>query len=109
MSMSASRPASGSSSTTIAIFCIASRNRLGIDASASATRRSNSDFFTDRFPGQLRAFARDDGPKIVALVADGALVAERFGSADPPAVEDQRVGRSRPPLGRQRGAQLLLD
>ena len=47
--------------------------------------------------------------EVVAVVAHGALVAERLRPADAAAVQDERVGRPRPALRRQRAAQLLLD
>ncbi len=46
---------------------------------------------------------------IVAVVAHVALLAHRLGLADPPAVQDQCVRRSRPARLRKRLAQLLLD
>ena len=55
------------------------------------------------------ALGNDDHAEIVAVVDDEALLAERFRPADAAAVEDQRVGRSRPALRRHRRAQLLLD
>src|SRR5262249_9107240 len=94
------RSSGGSSSTTMAMFFIASRKRCGIDASASATCRSNSFRCTG---------LRDHETEVIALVADDALIAERFGTADAPAVENQRVGGARPAFLRHRVSELLLD
>src|SRR5580765_2500148 len=112
--MSSSSSADGSSSTTMAMFCIAFLKRRGIEASASATRPSNCFRFTgSQLPRLLwrlaGACSRDDQPEVVAVIPHRALVAERFGPADAPAVEDQRIGSARPALGRHRGRQLLLD
>src|SRR5581483_3762574 len=101
MPISARSAGDGSSSTMIATFSIAVRKRRGTDVSASATCCSNL----------LRStrITRDDQAIVVAAVANGALVAQRFRTADTAPVQDQRVGRARPPLFRQRLAQLLLD
>src|SRR5258706_14868793 len=113
--MSARSSSDGSSSTTMAMFCIALRNRRGMDASASATSCSNS--FRSTPWGRLFGFLsrrlavarpRDDEPKILAVVAHDALVAERLRAADAAAVKNQRVGCARPALRRQRGRQLLF-
>src|SRR5438093_2549984 len=121
ISMSARSSGDGSSSTTMAMFCIALRKRRGIEASASATSRSNSlrstflrlSLALPGLRGFLRRFlvadARDDETEVVAVVAHDTLIAERFGPADAPAVEDQRVGGARPPLRRHRAGQLRLD
>src|SRR5438445_472756 len=110
--MSASSSSDGSSSTTMAMFCIALRNRRGIEASASATSCSNC-FRSTRWRRLLRCLAvarpGDDEPEVIAIVAHDAWIAERLRAADPAPVEDQRVGGARPALGRQRGRQLLLD
>ena len=89
ISISRSSSRDGSSSTTIARLFIASRKRRGIDASASATRRSNRSRST--------AWFRDDGVEVVAFVLHGALVAQRLRLADAAAVQDQGVGGARPP------------
>src|SRR5712692_3618682 len=116
--MSASSSGDGSSSTTIAMFCIVRRNRRGIEASASATSCSN--FFRSTRWGRLlfllRLFRRlavarpgDDEPDVIAVLAHGALVAQRLRAADAAAVENQRVGGARPPRLRHRRAELRLD
>src|SRR5437773_6381990 len=91
------------------MFCIASRKRRGIDASASATWRSNA----ARSTGRPRAFrcplACDDGLVVHAIVAYRALIAERLRPAYSTAVEDERVGRLRPARPGHRFTQLLLD
>src|SRR5471032_2998463 len=111
MPISWSNSGDGSSSTMIAMFRISLRNRRGTDRSASATRRSNAcrstglsigwGFCLGLGPGALAGHHR---PVVVAVVPHGALVAERFGAADAPAVEDQDVGGPRPLPGRHRGA-----
>src|SRR5262245_47128066 len=102
ISMSSRRSADGSSSTTITMFRIALRKRCGMDASASATWRSNSARSTGLFARSAHALvsptlarspsggglAQYDGLIEVAVVADGADVAHRFGAADAPPVED---------------------
>src|SRR6266567_1652139 len=100
ISISARSSGAGSSSTTMAMFFIASRNRLGIEASASATSCSNC---------FRRTGFRDDQAVVVAIVAYRALLAERARAADPAAVKDQRVRRARPAGFRQGGAELLFD
>src|SRR5437773_7720153 len=110
--MSSSRSGDGSSSTTIAMLRMASRNRRGMEARASATRRSKSGLFIldpPLFPRGLRALDGDDLLEVLAVVRHCALVAQRLGSADPASMEDEGIGRPRPALGRQRAAQLLLD
>src|SRR4051794_23012613 len=105
----------------IAMFRISLRNRRGIDRSASATSFSNAARSTG-FSPRLRlhahddhslAFARgrialagDDRPVVVAVVDDKALLAQRLRPADAAAMENQRVRRPGPALGRQRVAQL---
>jgi len=73
-------------------------------------RRERDSFCNSR---RLRRFAvarpGDDEPEVIAVVAHDALVAQRLGAADAAAVENQRVGRADPLLGRQRSHQLLLD
>src|SRR5580765_7377199 len=99
MPISRSSSRDGSSSTTMAMFFIASRNVRGIDASASATRLSNFS----------RCIFRHDRGVVVALVPDDADVALRLRPADAAAVENQRVRGPRPAVFRHRSAQLLLD
>src|SRR6476660_6222990 len=101
MPISRSRARDGSSSTTIAMFFIASRKRRGIDASASATSFSNRSRCTAGF--------RNDGVEVLALRLDRAAVAERLRPADAAAVQDERIGRSRPARLWQRAAELLFD
>src|SRR5581483_11771131 len=100
MSISSSRSAPGSSSTTTARFFISRRKRTGISSMASATSCSN--LFRSTFFG-------DDMAEVVAVVTHGALAAERLRLADPPAVQDLHVRRERPHLLRQTIAQLLFD
>src|SRR5256885_16764182 len=110
--MSSRRSGGGSSSTRITMLRIASRNRLGMDARASATRRSKSALFIldpPLFPRRLRAFDVDQRPDVLAVVPHCAFDAQRLRPADPAAMEDEGIGRPRPALGRQRAAQLLLD
>src|ERR1700733_2590983 len=106
MPISRRRAAEGSSSTTMTMFFIAPRKRPGMEASASATRCSNAfrctgfsrRLFRARRAAGLRAaaaLADDDGAVVVALVAHRALIAQRPGPADAPAMEDQRVRRAR--------------
>jgi hypothetical protein len=52
---------------------------------------------------------RFERPEVVAVIADGAAVAERPWLADSAAVQNQRVGGSRPLGSRHRRTQLLLD
>src|SRR2546423_11867169 len=99
--MSASSSGDGSSSTTMAMFCMASRNRRGMDASASATHRSNAArvmFLLDLL--YLRGFtiarAGDDETEVVAVVAYDALIAERLRLSDAAPLEDERGRRPRP-------------
>src|SRR5689334_9410471 len=134
--MSSSRSWSGSSSTTIAMFCIALRKRRGIDRNASATSCSNA-FRSTRLRvrclrelGAARelgalcglrelcgllfrrlavAGAGDHEAEVVAVVADRTLIAQRFGPADSPSVQNQGARRARPPLLRHCAAQLLFD
>jgi hypothetical protein len=47
--------------------------------------------------------------EVLAILGDGAALAERAWLADAPAVQDQGVGRAGPVGWRQRRAQLLLD
>ncbi len=61
-----------------------------------------------RFPARA-AFAGDHEAVVVALVANETLIAQRFRTADAAAVQNQRVGGSRPPFRRHRLAQLLFD
>ena len=70
--MSSSNSCDGSSSMTMAMFCIASRKRRGIDARASATNFSNRFLCNCAFLRRGAARARDDGREVVAIVADGA-------------------------------------
>src|SRR6476661_1696293 len=110
--MSSSRRRDGWSSTTIAMFCIASRNLRGIDASASATCFSNRARSTGglwRCRVRTRPLARDHRAVILAVVANDALVAPRLRPADAAAVQNERIGRARPARLRHRRAQLLLD
>src|SRR5690349_5868166 len=85
---------------------IASRNRRGMDASASATRRSN--FFRCTRNPNAAALAPRRGEE-VAVVLHRALLAQRLRLADAAPVENQRVGGPRPAFRGQRGAKLLLD
>src|SRR5581483_9200455 len=101
MSIDRSSSAGGSSSTTIATFCMASRKRRGIARNASAT------WFSKCFRS-TRAW-RDDEPEVVAVVAHDALIAQRLRFADASAMQNERVGRPRPPLLRQRLAELILN
>src|SRR5258708_787436 len=98
--MSASSSGDGSSSTTMTMLRMASRKRRGMEARASATCCSNC--FRSTSFGHHEAV-------IVAVVADDALVAERLRTADAAAVQNQRIGRARPALLRQRLPQLLFD
>ena len=103
----ASSSRDGSSSTTIAMFCIALREAAAeSSASASATRRSNSSRVIDppRFSARVgfgrrlagaRSARRRGGSSRSRRCTD-ALVAERLRPADAPAVQDQRVGGARP-------------
>src|SRR5262245_47787276 len=95
------------------MFFIASRNRRGIEASASATCFSNSERRTNVLAGVPRALdlagAGDHVVEVVAVVAHHALVAERRRTADAPTVQDERVGRARPSCLRQRATKLLFD
>src|SRR5262245_59080524 len=97
----------------MAILDIARRNRRGIVCSASATTCSNRARSTSRFrrcrPSLLPPLLGNDGTEVDAVVAHGALIAERFRLADPAAVQDQRVGRARPVAPGQHAAELLLD
>src|SRR5438477_12525031 len=105
---------------------MAPRNRRGMLASASATSCSNlfrSISTWVSFPGHgpdgslasARAHGRGSSPAgsqrhvVVAIVAYGAPIAKRLRLADPPAVQDKRIGRERPAPARQRAAQLPLD
>src|SRR5215831_18163766 len=111
--MSASSSGDGSSSTTMAMFFIASRKRRGMEASASATCFSNRERCTGRLASRTPrldlARAGDDVLVVVAVVAHHTLIAERRRTADAPAVQDQRVRRAGPARRRQRAAQLLFD
>src|SRR5215475_86310 len=100
MPISRSNSRDGSSSTTMAMFCKASRNRRGMDASASATSFSNWSRCTAGF--------RDHGVEVVALGLHCACVAERLGPADPATVKDHRVGGTRPFRLRQRLGKLFF-
>src|SRR5215467_7046240 len=100
--MSSSSAGSGSSSTTIAMLLIASRNRRGIDASASATSFSNG---SRRTAGS----SIDDRVEVVALGLDRTGLAQRLRTTDPAPVKNQRIGRPRPARLGHRRAQLLLD
>src|SRR2546421_545518 len=93
----------GSSSTMIAMFRISLRNRFGIDCSASATSFSkwllSNGFQFSVWSFQFdyrRAFTRDDQAEVVAVVHHEALFAQRPGSADAAAVEDQGIRRPGP-------------
>src|ERR1051325_5907661 len=108
MPISASSSRDGSSSTTMAMFFIASRNRCGIDASASATWLSNFSRRIVLVPRPLPPGA-DDRRVVFTLVAHDADIAERLRLADPAAGEDQRGGRLRRAVGGPRGAELFLD
>src|SRR6185436_13193663 len=119
MPISRSSSRDGSSSTTIAMFFIASRNVRGIDASASATRLSNFSrcicFLIRRplppgsfIPGLLPA-GGNHRCVVVALIPDDADVAVRLRLADAAAVENQGVRGPRPAIFLHRGAELLLD
>src|SRR5829696_6782003 len=104
----------GSSSTTMAMLCIAFLKRRGIEASASATRLSKCFRSTSGFPARCRrrvggARLRDDETEVIAVILHGALIAQRLGPADAAAVKNQRIRRPRPAVGRQPAAQLLLD
>src|SRR5690349_665460 len=101
MASSSSRSALGSSSTTTARLVISRRKRAGISSIASATSFSNCARVTV-------SFLRHHEPKIIAIVADRTLVAERLRLADAPAVEDLHIRRERPHLLRQPLAQLLF-
>src|SRR5262245_15262857 len=73
---------------------------------ASATRRSKrarvmTGFTADRL-GDLR-------PIVVAVIAHGALVAERLGPADPSPMEDLHVRGQRPHRRRQCATELRFD
>ena len=46
---------------------------------------------------------------VIAVVANGALIAQRLRFADAPAVKDLHVGGERPHLLRQQAAQLLFN
>src|SRR4030095_11067519 len=98
ISISSRRAGLGSSSTTSATFLISRRNRLGIRAMASVTRRSKA----ARVMARSRASRRPcgfHGPLgcgaqtaiVIALVDHQALVAERLRSADAAAVKDLHV------------------
>src|SRR5438445_13427539 len=89
------------------MFFIALRNRRGIDRSASATCCSNSFLVTRSLRSLVVARPPDDQPEIVAVITDGALIAERFRPADSAAVEDEGIRRSRPARLGRGGAQLL--
>src|SRR4051812_37860890 len=91
----------------MAMLRIASRNSRGMLRSASATMASNFARCTG-FPRLALALA-DQRLVIIAVVAHHALIAERLGLADPPAVQDQRVRRLRPVGLLHRSAELLLD
>src|ERR1035437_6539729 len=88
MSMSSSSSRDGSSSTTIARFAIASRKRRGMEARASATRRSNSARRTG-LPGWALG-AVGARLKKVALVLHRALITERLRLANAAAVPVHR-------------------
>src|ERR1051326_5296128 len=127
MPISRSSSFDGSSSTTMAMLLIASRKRRGMDASASATRRSNVSRRTRlRIPGPLspglvrlplspglvrspRPPGRDDRRVVIALLSHDADVALRLWIADATAVENQRVRRPRPAFLGHRSAELVLD
>src|SRR3954465_15013383 len=98
----------GSSSTRTTRFCMASRKRLGIDWSASPTRRSNSARCTSRLSHFRRALLLER-LEIRTGVLRGASLAERLGPADAAPVQNQDVRGSRPVLWRKRGSQLLFD
>src|SRR5262245_55988049 len=118
--MSSSRSCAGSSSTTMAMFCIALRKRRGIECSASATSCSNAFRSTPGRCGLLATLGRpllrrlavarprDDEPEVVAVVANRALVAKGRRPADAAAMKDQRVRGARPSFRRQGGAELLF-
>src|SRR5712671_4235015 len=88
---------------------IAVRNRRGIEASASATRCSKASRSTGFLGSHRRGAFVADRLEEIAFLAHRTLVAERFGLANPAAVEDERVGGSGPPLAGQRAAELLFD
>src|SRR5262245_9076733 len=83
------------------MLLMASRNRLGIDASASATSFSKC--------ARATAGNRLDAVEVVALALNGALLTQGLGPADAAAVKNQRVGRPRPSIFRHRVAQLSFD
>src|SRR6185295_20048782 len=109
MPISRSSSRDGSSSTTIAMFFIASRNVRGIEARASATRLSNFSrcmaFLVRRPPTP----GGDHSRVVLALVPDDTDLALRLRLADAAAVENQRVRGPRPAIFFHRGAELLLD
>src|SRR5262245_46583844 len=82
------------------MFRISRRKRLGTSVMASATRRSNLSLFI---------LSHDHEAKIVAVVANGTLVAQRLRFADAAAVKNLHVGGERPHLLWQGRAQLFLD
>src|SRR5688500_10320026 len=106
MSISRRSARRGSSSTTMAMLAIASRNRDGMSASASAMSRSKLARSTSGLPRLTLALERLE---VIAVVAHDALVAERLRPADSAAVQDERVRGARPPARRQRRAELLFD
>src|SRR5262245_21561530 len=90
------------------MFCIASRNCRGMDASASATWRSKVARSTGGLLALARSLAGDDGAVEIAVVHHGAEIAQRSRPADAPAMKDQRVGCAGPSGFRHRLAQLLF-
>src|SRR5262252_8298017 len=108
--MSSSSAGSGSSSTTIAMLLIASRNRRGIEASASATSFSNfSRCTTGRWAGRATSRHVDDRAEVVALALNRAGVTEGLRATDTAAVKDERIRRPRPACLWHRRTELLLD
>ena len=108
ISMSRKSAGDGSSSTTIARFSSAARNRSGIAASASATRRSNWTRFTARC-ARRRTALMVGRPEIVTRLPNHALVAQRLRPTDAPSVQNECIRRARPLLLRERLGKLLLD
>ena len=54
------------------------------------------------------ALGRNHGAVVVAVLADDAFIAERFGTADSAAVQDQRIGGASPARLEHRRAELLF-